>query len=135
MPILNPINVSINLDEIRKRLHMPEDREMGEVQPLIAVAEKSIEPRALYDVRYIDEKLEDGVIIGGRRFESRVLRKNLDGVERVFPFVITIGSKLGEKQAATTDLLESFYLDTIGNVALTSARKHAEGYLKSIFAV
>lgn len=135
MPIIDKINLSISLDELRKRLHMEKDCDIGEIQPLIDVAGQLIEPRALYDVRYIEEKFEDGVIVTGRRLESRVLRKNLDQVERVFPFVITLGPKLGEKQAASTDLLENFYLDTIGNVALSSARKQLERHLKSQFAL
>jgi hypothetical protein len=135
MPILDKINVSISLDELRKRLHMEKDSDMSEIQPLIDVAVQLIEPRTLYDIRYIEEKLEDGVIVTGRRLKSRVLRKNLDQVERVFPFVITLGPKLGEKQAASTDLLENFFLDTIGNVALNSARKHLKRHIKSQFAI
>lgn len=135
MPIIDKINVSICLDELRKRLHMEKDCDIGEIQPLIDVAVQLIEPRALYDVRYIEEKFENGVIVTGRRLKSRVLRKNLDQVERVFPFVITLGSKLGEKQAAGTDLLENFYLDTIGNIALNSARKDLKRHLESKFAL
>ena len=135
MPILDKFNVSISLDELRKRLHMEKDCDIGEIQPLIDVAVQLIEPRALYDVRYIEEKFEDGVTVTGRRLKSRVLRQNLDQVERVFPFVITLGPKLGEKQAASTDLLENYYLDTIGNIALTSARKQLERHLKSQFAL
>ena len=135
MPIIDKFNVSISLDELRKRLHMEKDCDMGEIQPLIDLAMELIEPRALYDISYIEEKLEDGVRIAGRQFKSRVLRKNLDKVERVFPFVITLGPGLGDKQAASTDLLENFYLDTIGNLALNSAGKHLKGHLKSQFAL
>ena len=135
MPILTKTNVNISLDEVRKRLHMKKDRDLGELKPLIDVARALIEPRALYDVRYIEQKLEDGVIANGRRLQSRVLRKNLDQVERIFPFVITLGPKLGEKQAAGSDLLENFYLDTIGNIALNSACKQLERHLKSQFAL
>ncbi|MDX2500360.1 MAG: vitamin B12 dependent-methionine synthase activation domain-containing protein, partial [Deltaproteobacteria bacterium] len=35
----------------------------------------------------------------------------------------------------STDLLENFYLDTIGNVALNSARKQLKRHLKSEFAL
>jgi len=135
MPILDKFNVSISLDELRKRLHMEKDCDMSEIQPLIDVAVQLIEPRALYDVRYIEEKLEDTVIVNGRQLKSRVLRKNLDQVERVFPFVITLGPKLGEKQAAGTDLLENFYLDTIGNASLNSARRQLKRHLQSQFAL
>lgn len=135
MPILDKIKVSISLDELRKKLHMEKDCDLSEIQPLIDIAVELIEPRALYDVHYIDEKIEDAIIVTGRRLKSRVLRKNLDQTERVFPFVITLGPKLGEKQAAGTDLLENFYLDTIGNVALNSARKHLKRHLISRFAL
>ena len=135
MPILDKINVSIGLDELRKRLHMGKDSDMSEIQALIEVAVPLIKPRALYDVHYIEDKTEDAVSVNGRQLKSRVLRKNLDQVVRVFPFVITLGPELGEKIAATADLLESFYLDTIGNVALTSARKHLKRHLKSQFAL
>jgi hypothetical protein len=135
MPIIDHINVSISLDQLRKRLHMGPDSDVSEIQPLVEVAMTLIEPRALYDVRYIQEKLEDTIIVDGVRFKSRVLRKNLDRVERIFPFVITLGPKLGEKQAASSDLLENFYLDTIGNAALNSARKHLKRHLESQFAL
>jgi hypothetical protein len=54
MPIIENIDVSISPDELRKRLHMEKYRDMSEIQPLIDVAVQLIEPRAFYDVRYID---------------------------------------------------------------------------------
>ena len=135
MPILDNMNLDISLIEVCKRLHMKPDSNVCEIQPLLDVAMPLIEPRVLYDVCYIEEKLEDTIIVDGVRFKSRVLRKNLDRVERIFPFVITLGSKLAEKQTAGSDLLENFYLDTIGNVALNSARKHLKRHLESQFAL
>jgi hypothetical protein len=114
---------------------MEPDGDMSEIQPLIDTAMTLIEPRAHYDVRYVEDKLEDAIIVDGRQLTSRVLRKNLDQAERIFPFVITLGPKLGEKQGASTDLLENFYLDTIGNVALNSARKQLKRHLKTQFAL
>ena len=114
---------------------MGPDSDVSEIQPLIEVAMALIEPKAIYEVSYIEDKLEDAVMVNGRQLTSRVLRKNLDQAERIFPFVITLGPKLGEKQADSTDLLENFYLDTIGNVALNSARKQLKRHLKSEFAL
>ena len=135
MPILDNMNIDIGLKEICRRLHMAPDSDVSELQPLVEAAMTLIEPRALYDVRYIEKKLEDAVIVDGRRLTSRVLRKNLDLVERIFPFVITLGPKLGETQAASSDLLENYYLDTIGNVALNSIRKQLKHHLESQFAI
>jgi len=135
MPILDNMNIDIGLKEICRRLHMEPEGDLSEIQPLVDFAMTLIVPRALYDVRYIEEKLEDAVIVDGRRLKSRVLRKNLDQVERIFPFVITLGSKLGAKQTASSDLLENFYLDTIGNVALNSARKQLQNHIETKFAI
>jgi hypothetical protein len=135
MPILDNLKIDISLNEVCRRLHMGPDSDVSEIQPLVGVANALIEPKALYDVRYIEAKLDDAVMVDGRRLKSRVLRKNLDQVERVFPFVITLGPKLGEKQADSSDLLDNFYLDTIGNVALNSARNQLKRHLKSQFAL
>jgi len=135
MPILNNMKIDISLKEVCRRLHLESGGDLSELQPLIDVSRSLIEPQVLYDVRYIEEKLEDAVVVDGRRLTSRVLRKNLDQVERIFPFVITLGPKLGEIQAASSDLLENYYLDTIGNVALNSTRRHLKGHLESQFAI
>ena len=87
------------------------------------------------DVNYIEKKLEDAVEIDGIRFRSQVLRKNLDKVERVFPYVITIGGKLMEKARTFDDVLRQYYFDIIGTVALTAARKNFEEQLRSRYAL
>ena len=130
MEILKNISVQLSLDEIRTRLHMKEERDISSVKRLVVIAEKIIEPKALYNVCYIDKKDHDTVTVEGVFLKSRVLRKNLDQVEKIFPFVITLGNKLNEKQRACTDFLENFYLDTIGNVALNSIRKQLQGHLQ-----
>ena len=135
MEIVTNISVRLSLDEIRRRLHMKQDRDISSLKDLIDTAQKLIEPKALYNVCYIDEKAHDAITVDGVRLRSRVLRKNLEEVERIFPFVITIGPKLGAKQNACADFLEKFYLDTIGNVALNSVRKQLEGHLKSKYAI
>ena len=135
MPILDNLKVDISLNDVCRRLHMGPDSDVSEIQPLIEVAMALIEPKAIFEVCYIEDKLEDAVMVNGRHLTSRVLRKNLDQAERIFPFVITLGPKLGEKQADSTDLLENYYLDTIGNVTLSSARKQLKRHLKSEFAL
>ena len=135
MAILEHIAVNLNLDKVRKKLHMKPDSDLNQVRSLVDTVQQLIEPKAIYNVSYIDEKSEDGVVVGGLPLKSRVLRKNLDRVERIFPYVVTLGSKLGEKQNACSDLLENYYLDSIGNLALTSARNQLKKQLQSKFAL
>jgi len=135
MAILENISVSLNLDTVRRRLHMKPDSDTSQVRTLVDTVQQLIEPRAIYKVCYIEAKSEDSVIVGGLRLSSRVLRKNLDRVERIFPYAVTLGSKLGEKQNACNDLLENYYLDFIGNLALTSVQKQLKKHLQSKFAL
>ena len=135
MPTLDNIQIKINFDLVRKRLHLKRDSDLKAVQDIVHIAQPLVEPKVLYKVSYIEEKLDDGVVVEGLRFISNVLRKNLDAVERVFPFVITIGNKLAEQQDSSSDLLEKFYLDTIGNVALNQVRLALKDHLKQNYAL
>jgi len=135
MPILDNIQIKINFDLVRKRLHLKRDGDLKAARELVHIAQSLVEPKVLYKVSYIEEKLDDGVVVEGLRLISNVLRKNLDEVERVFPFVITIGNKLAEQQDSSSDLLEKFYLDTIGNVALTQVRLALKDHLKQNYAL
>ena len=135
MPILENIQIQLDLDAIRRRLHLKRDNDLNAVQDLVNIAQPLVEPKVLYKTCYIEEKLAESVIIEGLHLSSKVLRKNLDKIERVFPFVITIGNKFGEKLDNCKDLLEKFYLDTIGNVALNQARLVLRDHLKQKYAL
>jgi hypothetical protein len=135
MPVLDDIQIEINVDLVGKRLHLKRDRDLKTVQDLVRIAQPQVEPKVLYKVSYIEEKTDDGVVVEGLPLISNVLRKNLDKVERVFPFVITIGNKFSETLDDYDDLLEKFYLDTIGNVALTQVRLAFKDHLKQHYAI
>jgi hypothetical protein len=135
MTILDNIQIKLDFEAVHRRLHLKRDNDLKALQDLVAIAQVLVEPKVLYKVCYIEEKLVEGVIIEGLHLRSMVLRKNLDKIERVFPFVITIGSKYSERLEACSDLLEKFYLDTIGNVALNQVRIELKNHLKAEFAV
>ena len=85
------------MEEIRRQLHLKKGESWDEVKNLIPTILPDIQAKAVYRVCYIDEKQDNIIGIDGVRFISRVLAKDLAAVERVFPFVVTIGSHyLGE---------------------------------------
>jgi hypothetical protein len=132
MATIGPIPVKLSLDVVQARLRAPSPEA---VETLLSEALSLAEAKAAFAVAYIDEKGMDEVVIEGRRFRSRVLRKNLDGVGRVFPAVVTIGSRLEQKADESQDLLEKYYLDMIGNLILAEARSYLIRELCRRFAI
>jgi hypothetical protein len=135
MPVLNDIKIKLDFGAVRRRLHLKRDEDLKAIRNLADSVQPLIEPRVLFKICYIEEKLAEAVIVDGLRFSSQVLRKNLDQIERVFPFVITIGNRFGENLESCNDLLEKFYLDTIGNVALNQVRKALNDHIKEKYAL
>lgn len=135
MEKLESIPVHQDFEEIKRRLHTERCGDWPRVKTLIETAQPLIKPRATYKDSYIESKLEDDVIIEGIRLTSLVLRKQLDKVNRVFPYVISIGNQLEEKIRDCGDFLDQYYLDTIGNVALSTAQKYLKCKLMSKYAI
>ena len=135
MKKLEHIPVNLDLEEIKRRLHTGKSGDWSQVQTLVEEAQSLISANAVYKVCYIESKREDAITIDGRSLKSRVLRKNLNTVERVFPYVVTIGNRLEKKMRAYNDLLKKYYLDTIGNVALTATQKYLKDQLRSRYAL
>ena len=135
MEILEDIQIDLDPEKIGKKLHVQKTGNWDQFQGIFEAAKPLMTPKAVYSVRYIGEKLEDAVVIDGICLRSRVLRRNLETVGRVFPYVVTIGPGLEAKADAAEDLLEKYYLDTIGNIALIHARKYLQDELRAKFAM
>jgi len=136
MKVLDNIPFRLNLEEVKRELHLNKKESSSiNVQELIKEAESLIIARSIYRVSYIDKKGEDIVRINGVAFSSRVLRVNLEKVERVFPYIITIGKELEDNASQSGDLLKQFYLETLGDMALYSSMQHLEKHLKSQYGL
>lgn len=135
MEVLDDISVTVDLNKAGPRLNVQRTGDAEHVQRVLAEAAPLFAPRAVYSVCYVEERDPDGLLIGGHRFRSLVLRKNLDSVGRVFPFVVTLGGALEQRAAQSEDLLEKYYLDVIGNIALVEARKHLQRAIAGRYAL
>ncbi|HSP90150.1 MAG TPA: vitamin B12 dependent-methionine synthase activation domain-containing protein, partial [Vicinamibacterales bacterium] len=68
-------------------------------------------------------------VLNGVRLTSRVLRRNLDAVERVFPYVATCGTEADAVAAPGGDLVQALWLWTIKDRLLAAARHHLRDHL------
>jgi len=135
MDVLSTIPIELDPKAIQETLQVERTGSWEQFQSAFEIARGSIVGRAVYAIRYVETRSDDGVVIDGVYFKSRVLRKNLENVGRVFPYVVTIGPALEERALEVMDLLEKYYLDAIGNAALINARKYLEQTLRHRFAL
>jgi hypothetical protein len=134
--IIEDIPIHLDVEQVLKELHLNERREQFDVvHKLVEIANSIVQPKAICAMSYVDNKNEDTVDIGGIRFTSRVLRINLDKVGKVFPYIITIGKELEDRIASFDNLLEQYYLDEIGNVALYLIGNYLEEHLKREYII
>ncbi|NQU12119.1 vitamin B12 dependent methionine synthase [bacterium] len=134
--VLDHIPVALDLVELRQTLHIaPDSDDAEELTRLVDRAAPLINAKALYAVAYIDDRGQDTVTFGGATFRSRVLRVNLDAIERVFPYVATCGREIAGLELAAGDLLHEFWLDAIKGVALKASLQYLGDHLARRYAL
>lgn len=135
MEVLNAIPFEVPLEDLLARLHVaPGSPDARCLEDLVGVLVPAMRPKAVYDVLYVEDRSEEGVHIGGVAFTSRMLRANLDSVERVFPFVATCGTEADEVPIPADDMLAQFWVDTIKGFALKASREFLDAHLKRRYA-
>jgi hypothetical protein len=119
MEIIDAMTIELDPNAVKAKLRAANLQSATE---LTRQALSLAEPRAVFAAAYVERKEDGQVVIDGQCFKSRVLRKNLDDVGRVFPAVVTIGHRLEESARRCKDLLDQYHLDLIGNLILAEAR-------------
>jgi hypothetical protein len=127
--ILDPVEIAAGLrfDPARKAFVSLEE--------LVALAQGLIHPRGCYHAAFVEARGERTVELGGIAFHSRILSGNLGGVNKVFPYIVTVGHDLERTAAAQGDLVKQYYLEEIANIALEHAAVWLAGYLESRYGV
>lgn len=115
------------LDELRIKDKKDLTREFFQ---MLNEAEGIAKPKALFRKALIQAKGKDWVLIEGERFESRILRVNLENSDFVFPAVATCGIELDSWSSNITNILYKFWAESIKDAALTSAITQVQNHLK-----
>ena len=136
MEILQNIPVEFDKEMLFEQAHIEKGSDDAcEFERLLDKAHAVAKPKAIYRESFIDEKGKDTVTIDGVKFSSSVLRKNLEKVERVFPFIATCGHELDTISLPEGDFLAQFWLDTIKAGALILSIQYLNKYLDRRFAL
>jgi hypothetical protein len=130
MEVVSAIPFSFDEESLMSRLKVERGGEDEEAfRKLASRAREAGNPKFIYDECFIEEKGAESVKFGGQVFTSKVLRANLEPVERVFPYIATCGMEFDALGVPADDFLEAFWLDTIKEAALGAAINALHGLL------
>jgi len=130
MQILTEIPFDLDSLSLMKRTHVtPDSDDAVEFERLVQTARVVARPKAGYREVFVDAKAEGAVTIEGITFTSRMLRKNLEHAERVFPYVVTCGRELDQIAPSGDDFLREFWWDLIKGEILGAGMQHLAAHL------
>ena len=134
--VLTDIPFEIDLPSLMDQLRVGASSSLVEALVHLSSEARAVaRPKAMYGLAFIDSRGNDHVIIEAIKFSSRVLRINLDPVNRVFPFVVTCGTELAEWASSIDDFLHRYWADRIMQLALTSARQALQDRIQTRFGL
>lgn len=110
------IDLPITDEALLKRLRMIEDPEDDDCLKAIGMLKEALacaKPKFVYGLAAIEEKGDDFIVVEGRRIISPLVRRNLDKIHRIFPYVATCGVEVELWSRQFTDMLEHFWADEI----------------------
>ncbi len=122
--ILDDIPFQIDFPVLMKKLHVKEGSAyLRDLKRIAAQAQAIARPKAMYKVAFIESRGDGWVVIDGVKLTSRVLQVNLEGVQRVFPYLATCGTELEDWANGIGDLLQRYWGETINEMALRAAMR------------
>ncbi len=132
--ILDDIPFKATFEELAESSRVREGSQHEEtLKSLFQEAQHIARPKALYKVASIDEKMDQGVVMDGVTFQSRILRVNLDNIHRTFPYIATCGSELHEWHASQDDMITQYYVGLICELALEAARTFLQDHIEGTY--
>ena len=105
------IPFTLNANQLFEQLRIKAGTDHAkELEDLVSKVQEIGRPKALYKVSFIDEKGTDSITINGVTFTSLALRKNLDSIERVFPYIATCGTEIDDIEIEQGDLQRKLWI-------------------------
>lgn len=134
MEALTQIEPALDTAALLARVHVaPDSEDAAAFTALVDQARAVARPKALYAEAFVEGRGDDTVWIAGITFTSRMLRRKLETVERVFPYVATCGHEMDDVALPAGDVLVQFWWDAIKAELLAVARAHLLAQLTERF--
>jgi hypothetical protein len=133
---LTDIPFALNMDQLFEQLRIkPGTSRAKEFEDLARKVQETGKPKALYKVSFIDEKGEDTVTLDGVTFKSLALRKNLDSVGRVFPYIATCGTEIDDIEVGQGNAHKKIWLSFLKGSLLQTGLEHLREHLAKRYRI
>ena len=122
LTILDEIPFSLDVTALLHRFHQDETFVLMDELLRIARAATDIgRPKGLFRLCAVTHTDDASIMLDGVIFSSRILRVNLEGSYRAFPFLATCGRELESWSQTLDDPMHMFWADIIKEMALQQA--------------
>lgn len=126
LQVLQDIPFQLDADTLMHQMRIDAGTDdAGALQTMIRLALQCGRPKAAYRETFIQARGRDTLRIGDTTFTSLALVRNLQSIERVFPFVATCGHEMDHVRPSRGDPLQDFWWDTIKTRLLAAAEQFA----------
>jgi len=135
--VIDNIEANITRDDVLKamKVRRTPDSLLSLVDAVLQRCMEVARPKAMFTVCYVSSRTESSVTLEEETFHSKVLAQNLEGIERVFPFVATCGVEVDHVQFDGTDMMTTYCADTVRLLLVQAARRHMDKHLKSVYSL
>lgn len=122
--VLTNMDFSLDLEKVCEKMRVKEGSSYKKrLEKIVEEAQEHANLKAIYNVMPIEDRGDNFIIVEGVKFTSQIMGINLEGLNRIFPFVVTCGIELKKWADSKTDMLEIFWADSIKEMALETGHE------------
>ena len=92
-------------------------------------------PKAMFKDSFIESKGKDTVNFDGITFNSRTLRKNLDSIKRIFPFIVTCGREIDDIEIYPGDSEKLTWMNYLKGAIIMSGIRYLTAYITAKYKI
>jgi hypothetical protein len=135
--VLDYIPVNLDMDAVLKQMHLHGDtrRYEAHLRELMGVVTPLARPKAMYKVCCVDKKEAESLEIDGVRFNGRLIRDTLEGVDTVFVCVATCGREVETIKLPAEEVMKRYSLDVIKMALVFNATSYLNNHLKEKYSL
>jgi hypothetical protein len=135
--VLDQIPVKLEVASVIKQMHLHGDTRRYEeyIGELIRIVSPIARPKAMYKVCCVDKKEAESLEIDGVKFNGRLIRDTLEGVDTVFICVATCGREVEAVDIPSAEVMKRYSLDMIKIALLFTASAYLDNQLKEKYSL